>query len=71
MNIHLGKEKSILEVMHTPYKVSINVSYWERIFAFFWPEKYDFNIYKDFFAKKKGPNLQDFWLNCFLLEVYL
>jgi hypothetical protein len=35
MNINLGKEKSILEVIHTPYKVGTNVLFWSKFLAFF------------------------------------
>jgi len=28
-------------------------------FAFYWPEKYDFDTYKCFYLEKKGPNLPE------------
>jgi hypothetical protein len=34
-------------------------SFW-RNFAKFRPGKYDFDLYKEFFMKKTGPNLPDF-----------
>jgi hypothetical protein len=30
-------------------------------FVKFWPENYDFDLYKGFFIEKKCPKLQDFW----------